>query len=147
MKRYLKKQAPARSIAHLQAQLDGFRAYYNQRRPHRALGGRTPLVAFNARVKARPPELPRTVIDFRVRHDKVDSCGRVTLRYLSELRHIYIGRAHKGATIRLLIAGPNVRIVRDDGELLRELTLDPSRRYFGAATRVHNVVRQVSSMS
>jgi len=147
VKRYLKKQAPARTVAHLQAQLDGFRAYYNQRRPHRALGGRTPLVAFNARIKARPPELPQTVIDFRVRHDKVDSCGRVTLRYLSELRHIYVGRAHKGATIRLLIAGPNVRIVRDDGQLLRELTLDPGRRYFGAATPVHNVVRQVSSMS
>jgi transposase InsO family protein len=147
VKRYLKQQTPARSIAHLQAQLDSFRAYYNQRRPHRTLGGRTPLVAFNARVKARPPELPGTVTDFRVRQDKVDSCGRVTLRYLSALRHIYIGRAHKGATIRLLIAGTNVRIVRDDGQLLRELTLDPSRRYFGAPTPVHNVVRQVSSMS
>ena len=84
---------------------------------------------------------------FRVRRDKVDSCGRVTLRYLSQLRHIYIGRAHKGETIRLLIAEPNVRIVRDDGQLLRELTLDPNRRYFGARTPVHNVVRQVSSMS
>jgi hypothetical protein len=30
---------------------------------------------------------------------------------------------------------------------LRELTLDPGRRYFGARTPVHNVVRQVSSMS
>jgi len=69
------------------------------------------------------------------------------LRYQSQLRHIYIGRAHKGQTIRLLIAEPNVRIVGDDGQLLRELTLDPSRRYFGAPTPVHNVVRQVSSMS
>jgi hypothetical protein len=69
------------------------------------------------------------------------------LRYQSQLRHIYIGRAHKGETIRLLTAEPNVRIVRDDGQLLRELTLDPSRRYFGARTPVHNVVRQVSSMS
>ncbi len=147
VKRYLRKQAPARSIAHLQAQLDAFRAYYNQQRPHRALGRRTPLVAFNARVKARPPERPGTVTDFRVRHDKVDSCGRVTLRYLSQLRHIYIGRAHKGATIRLLIAGDHVRIVREDGQLLRALTLDADRRYFGAPTPVHNVVRQVSSMS
>ncbi|MEK6226130.1 MAG: IS481 family transposase [Chloroflexota bacterium] len=147
VKRFLAKQPVPRSVAHLQLQLDGFRAYYNQRRPHRALAGRTPLVAFNARLKAKPPELPETVTDFRVRHDKVDSCGRVTLRYLSQLRHIYVGRAHKGERIRLLIAGANVRIVRDDGQLLRELTLDPSRRYFGARTPVHNVVRQVSSMS
>src|SRR2546428_308455 len=146
VKRYLKKQAPARSIAHLQAQLDGFRAYYNLHRPHRALDRRTPLVAFNARVKAKPA-LPEPTTDFRVRHDKVDSCGRVTLRYLSVLRHIYIGRAHKGQAIRLLVAGDHVRIVREDGQVLRALTLDSDRRYFGAATPVHNVVRQVSSMS
>jgi transposase InsO family protein len=145
-KRFLAKQLPAESIAHLQLLLDSFRTYYNQRRPHRALGLRTPLVAFNARLRARPELVPVTT-RFRVRHDKVDSCGRVTLRYQSQLRHIYIGRAHKGETIRLLIAEPNVRIVRDDGRLLRELTLDPSRRYFGAPTPVHNVVRQVSSMS
>ena len=145
-KKFLAKQPPAQSIAHLQLLLDSFRAYYNQRRPHRALGQRTPLVAFNARLKAKP-ELVPTTTQFRVRHDKVDSCGRVTLRYQSQLRHIYIGRAHKGETIRLLIAEPNVRIVREDGQLLRELTLDPDRRYFGARTPVHNVVRQVSSMS
>ena len=127
-KKFLARQPPARSIAHLQLQLDSFRVYYNQRRPHRALAGRTPLVAFNARLRAKP-ELVPTTIRFRVRHDKVDSCGRVTLRYQSQLRHIYIGRAHKGETIRLLIAEPNVRIVSDDGQLLRELTLDPNRTY------------------
>jgi transposase InsO family protein len=145
-KKFLAKQPPAGSPAHLQLLLDSFRTYYNQRRPHRALGKRTPLVAYNARIKAAP-ELVPTTTQFRVRHDKVDSCGRVTLRYRSQLRHIYIGRGHKGETIRLLIAEPNVRIVRDDGQLLRELTLDPNRRYFGAPTPVHNVVRQVSSMS
>lgn len=64
------------------------------------------------------------------------------------LRHIYIGRAHKGEAIRLLIAGRHVRNVREDGQLLRELTLDPEHRYFGATARpVHNVLRQVSVMS
>jgi len=37
--------------------------------------------------------------------------------------------------------------IREDGQLLRALTLDSNRRYVGAATPVHNVVRQVSSMS
>jgi hypothetical protein len=79
---------------------------------------------------------------------ELESCGRVTLRYLSQLRHIYVGRAHKDATVRLLIAGANVRIVRDEGQLLRELTLDPSRDYQARRTPiVHDVVRQVSSMS
>ena len=57
-------------------------------------------------------------------------------------------RAYKGATIRLIVAGANVRVVRDDGQLLRELTLDPSRDYQSRTpTPVHKVLRQVSSMS
>jgi hypothetical protein len=147
LKRYLRKQTPARTVGELQTQLDSFRAYYNQRRPHRALGGRTPLVAFHARIKARPAASSAEITRFRVRHDKVDSSGRVTLRYQSVLRHIYIGRAHKGDVIRLLIAGSHVRIVREDGELLRELTLHPDRVYFGMRTPVQNVLRQASGMS
>jgi transposase InsO family protein len=146
LKRYLRQQAPARSIAQLQAQLDAFRAYYNQRRPHRALGGRTPLVAFHARIKACPV-LPAPVTQFRVRQDKVDLTGGVTLRYLSRLRRIYVGRAYRGQAIRLLVADAHVRIIRANGELLRELTLDEKHRYFGIPRPVHNVVRQVSSMT
>lgn len=71
----------------------------------------------------------------------------MTLRYQSVLRHIYIGRAHIGSIIRLLVAANHVRIIREDGQLLRELTLDPERLYFGLRTPVHNVLRQVSSMS
>jgi len=146
LKKFLAKQPRAHTLAELQLQLDAFRAYYNQRRPHRSLAGRTPLVAFHARLKARP-ELPAAPIEFRVRQDTVDSSGRVTLRYRSVLRHIYIGRAHQGERIRLLVADAQVRIIREDGQLLRELTLDPDRLYFGTSTPVHNVVRQVSVMS
>lgn len=63
------------------------------------------------------------------------------------LRHIYVGRAYKGAVIRVLVAGSHLRIIREDGQLLRELTLDPDRVYFGLRTPVHNVVRQVSVMT
>ena len=146
LKKFLAKQPPARTIAELQVQLDSFRAYYNQRRPHRSLGGRTPLVAFRARIKASPALAPAAV-QFRVRQDTVAASGRVTLRDQSVLRHRSIGRAHAGERIRLLVAGAQVRIIREDGRLLRELTLDPDRVYFGTSTPVHNVVRQVSVMS
>jgi len=152
LKRFLAKQAPARTLAELQLQLNSFLAYYDARRPHRALGGRTPLVAFNARLKARPlgasPEA-----HFRVRTDRVDKAGRVTLRYLSRLHHIGVGRAHIGVPVKLLVANKQVRIVREDGSLLRELTLDPTHDYQPLGTRpgrprvVHDVARQVSAMS
>ncbi|TMC67786.1 MAG: hypothetical protein E6J13_15925 [Chloroflexi bacterium] len=97
-------------------------------------------------MKARP-EAPVEITQFRVRQVVVDQCGRVTLRYLSARRDIHVGRAHKGARIRLRVAGDQVRIIREDGVLLRELTLERDRLYFGKGQPVHNVVRQVSSMS
>jgi len=53
LKRYLARQAAARTLAELQTQLDAFAHYYDAIRPHRALGGRTPLQAYSARIKAR----------------------------------------------------------------------------------------------
>lgn len=153
LKRYLAKQAPAASLAVLQLQLDTFRAYYNRHRPHRALGGRTPLVAFNARLKAHPAD-PQPATHFRVRKDRTDLKGTVTLRYLSRLRHIPLGAEHRRQPVTLLVAGRHVRVVSDDGSLLRELTLDPERDYQplgrppGPPPRVvRDLVRQVSTMS
>jgi transposase InsO family protein len=130
LKRYLAQQAPAQTLPALQAQLDGFTRYYNTTRPHRALGGRTPLQAYSARIKARPASTERPETHFRVRHDKIDAQGTVTLRHDSKLHHIGVGRVHKGRPIKLLIADREIRILdRNTGELIRRLTLDPSRDY------------------
>ena len=74
---------------------------------------------------------------------------RVTVRYLSVLRHIYIGRRYAGERIRLLIAGADVRIIRENGQLLGEATLDESRNYqpLRRPTIVHDLPRQVSSIT
>jgi transposase InsO family protein len=130
LKRYLANQAVASTLAQLQAQLDAFAGYYNTTRPHRALGGRTPLQAYGARIKARPPGPPHPDTHFRVRHDKVDTAGTVTLRHDSKLHHIGIGRAHKGKPVKLLVADRDIRVLDlDTGEPIRRLTLDPSRDY------------------
>lgn len=54
LKRYLACQPPADSLAMLQLQLDAYRAYYNAERPHRALHGATPQVAFERRSRRGP---------------------------------------------------------------------------------------------
>ena len=128
LKRYLARQAPAQSLQALQEQLDAFRHYYNHMRPHRALRGSTPLQAYSARLKARPAGASAAA-HFRVRQDKVDKTGRVTLRFQSRLYHIGLGRAHKGRAVKLLVADQDVRVIDLDGELIRQLTLDPSRDY------------------
>jgi len=147
LKRFLGKQPLARTLAELQFQLDAFRDYYNSRRPHRALNRQTPLAVFNALIKAKPSQQPAPV-DHRVRRDKIDSTGKVTLRYLGRLHHIPVGTAHKNRKVRLLVAGPDVRIITDDGELIRALTLDPTRIYhpLGGRWPAHNAVLQEGTM-
>jgi hypothetical protein len=77
----------------------------------------------------------------------VSKAGNVTVRYLSRLRHIDLGRGHAGPEVRLLIADASVRVVGTDGSLLRELVLDPAGDYQPRLHSFHDDVRQVSTMS
>lgn len=131
LKKFLRKNGPYATIAELQAAVDRFVTYYNEVRPHRAKGRKTPLSAWHSRDKARPTKRDKTYSrELRVRHDKVDRHGSVTLRYKSKLHHIGMGRKNCGARIVLLVAGRRVRIVATEtGELLRDFELDPSRDY------------------
>src|SRR5574341_953011 len=116
LKRYLAKQVPATSLALLQAQLDAFARRYNDARPHRALGRRTPRAVYEAKVKAGPQG--RAAVQFRVRYDRVDRSGKVTLRYESKLLHLGVGNGHRGRRVVLLVADRDVRVLTEDGELL-----------------------------
>ncbi len=129
LKRFLAKQPEAATIAELQTQIDQFITYYNHTRPHRAKGRTTPHGAFTSRDKARPAQptlLPTTI---RVRQDRVDKSGAVTLRHAGRLHHIGIGRDHHRQRVIMLIDGLDIRIITPHGELLRHLTLDPTRDY------------------
>jgi transposase InsO family protein len=129
LKKWLARQPPAATLAILQAQLDWFTGYYNTQRPHRALGRATPAAAFAARPKAAPAGLTPAA-HYRIRQDRVDDSGVITIRYNSRLYHIGIGRRHARTHVLALIADLNIRVVnRETGELLRELTLDPARDY------------------
>jgi transposase InsO family protein len=128
MKKFLTKQAPARTLTELQTLLDRFVDYYNTQRPHRALGRRTPHDVYEAKIKAHPTGAARDT-HFRVRHDKVDKHGSLTIRYNSRLHHIGMGARFKGQPVMMLIADRDIRIVSPDGELLRRLSLDPKRDY------------------
>ncbi|MEU0564841.1 hypothetical protein ABZ297_05495 [Nonomuraea sp. NPDC005983] len=54
----------------------------------------------------------------------------VTLRLDGRLHHIGIGRTHARTHVILLVDDLHVRVVNAvTGELLRELTIDPTRNY------------------
>lgn len=129
VKKWLAKQPAMPTLSDLQTQLDVFADYYNTQRPHRALGRRTPRSAYESRPKAVPSGVPLDDTGWRIRHDTIDSHGKVTLRHGSRLHHIGIGRRHARRNVLILIKDLHVRITSTDGELLRDFELDPTRDY------------------
>ena len=108
--------------------LDEFRHWFNHDRPHRATGRRTPAQAYTALPKATPAT--PTEPEWRTRTDKVDSAGKVSLRYAGRLRHLGIGRAHAGTPILMLIRDHEVITSNPTtGEVLAEHHLDPAKDY------------------
>jgi hypothetical protein len=60
---------------------------------------------------------------------RIDGGGAVTLRHKGRLHHIGVGRAHKYKDVIMLVADLDVRILTEEGEMLRHLTLDPTKNY------------------
>ncbi len=129
MKNWLRAQPTATTIHQLQQQLDTFTHTYNTQRPHRSLPHQTtPLVAYTTRPKTTPTNTPKDTT--RIRHDRVGTTGKITLRHNGHLYKIGIGRPHTGTPIITLIHNLNIRIIHaHTGELLRTLTLDTTRTY------------------
>jgi transposase InsO family protein len=128
LKKWLAAQDPQPAdLAQLQALLDAFTSCYNHQRPHKSLPGRaTPATAYAARPKAAPGDRGADTHD-RVRTDIIGTTGTVTLRHAGKLYHIGVGRTHARTHILLLVQDLHVRIIHAaTGELLRDLTLDPT---------------------
>jgi transposase InsO family protein len=129
LKKWLDRQPRPATVRQLQALLDQFRDYYNTVRPHRAVDRRTPQQAYQDRPKAVPTGTPIDTGHYRVRHDRIDNSGVITLRHNSRLHHIGLGRRHAGTRVLVLVRDLHIRVLNTDGELLRELTLDPTQDY------------------
>jgi transposase InsO family protein len=132
LKKWLRAQPvqPA-TITELQTLLDAFVDESNHRRPHRSLPHRaTPATIYRSLPKATPSSDRSSDTHDRVRRDKIDKAGSVTLRIAGRLRHIGVGRTYARTDIIPLVQDLHVTIVNPaTGELLRDLIVDPRRDY------------------
>jgi transposase InsO family protein len=130
LKRFLTAQPKAHSLPELQHQLDRLREHYNEQRPHRANERSTPGIAYRTTPKAFPAG-PRPADTFRIRYDRIDLTGRISIRHAGRLRHAQIGRAHAGARVLALIDDRTVTITRiDTGEIVATNTINTERNYW-----------------
>ncbi len=123
------------TLEQLQVLINQFVVDDNQHRPHRSLPHRstpaTAHAAHGARPKATAGDRTSDSHD-RVRTDRIDTSGKITLRHAGRLYSIGVGRTHARTRVLILVHDLEVRIINAaTGELLRELALDPSKRYQG----------------
>jgi len=119
------------TLAELQALLNEFVEVYNTQRPHRSLPHRaTPATIYTSLPKATPSKDRTADTHDRVRHDKIDKAGSVTLRIAGRLRHIGVGRTYARTDVILLVQDLHVTVVHAaTGEILRDLIIDPRKDY------------------
>jgi transposase InsO family protein len=131
LQRWLRARPPARTLPDLQHQLDEFQGHYNELRPHRALARRTPGHAYRATPKAAPATNGHTPGHYRLRYDRLDHNGRMTLRRAGRMHHLGIGAAH--ARKRVLAFADDTQITVADlttGQVLSRHLIDPNRSYW-----------------
>jgi transposase InsO family protein len=130
LQRWLAARPPAPSTAELQRQLDEFCEHYNEQRPHRALQRTTPGHAYRATPKAAPAGA-RAQGHYRLRYDRLDTKGRMTLRRAGRMHHLGAGTAH--ARKRVLALADDHQVLITDlstGEVLSAHLIEPNKTYW-----------------
>jgi transposase InsO family protein len=135
-KRWLTARPAARSLSELQRQLNEFREHYNEQRPHRALDRATPGQAYRQIPKAAPATNGHTEGHYRLRYDRLDTKGKMTIRRAGRMHHLGIGTAH--ARKRVLALADDHHITVADlttGEVLSIHLIQPDKTYWRNQTK------------
>ena len=131
LQRWLKARPAARTLPELQRQLDEFREHYNEHRPHRAQARSTPGDAYRATAKAAPASNGHAPGHYRLRYDRLDPKGRMTMRTAGRMHHLGIGTEH--ARKRVLAFANDHQITVTDlttGEILSTHLIQPDKSYW-----------------
>jgi transposase InsO family protein len=125
LKKWLRTQTPAPTLSGLQAQLDDYRARYNQRR-HSALPERvTPDRAWqNASTLGGPASLP-IQSDATLHRCRVARTGVITVAG----HRTSVGTAHAGTTITAIRDQNRVTLYHPDGQPIGYYHLSPDKTY------------------
>ena len=131
LQRWLGARPPASNLPELQRQLDTFRAHYNEQRPHRALRRTTPGAAYRAIPKATPATNGHAQGHYRLRYDRLDTKGRMTLRRAGRMHHLGIGATHARKRVLALADDRQITVIElNTGEVLSIHLIDPDKSYW-----------------
>lgn len=125
LKKHLATLDPARSVVELQAQLDAFRDIYNHQRPHQGISRAVPAQRYLTQPRSGPlteiPDRPPLIVT-----GIVSSAGHLSL---GGKWRIGVGTRWAGTRITIIQTGLHLQLFDPDNRLIRELDIDPNRRY------------------
>jgi transposase InsO family protein len=131
LKRWLAARPAAQNIPILQHQLDLFRDQYNEQRPHRALGRQTPGHAYRATPKALPATNGHPPGHYRLRYDRLDHRGKMSIRRAGRMHHLHAGTTHARKRVLALADDQTITVTDlDTGEVLSTHLIDPNKTYW-----------------
>ncbi len=126
LKKWLHKQPPPDDVAELQDQLDTFTQIYNTQQPHQGIDRQIPIDRWRASPAAGPASEPLAHPEWssKTHHGTVGSNGSMQAGPYT----IHLGVEHQGRTALAIIDNKRANIFIN-GELIRHLELDHTRRY------------------
>jgi transposase InsO family protein len=131
LQRWLRARPPASTVTELQHQLDEFREHYNEQRPHRALHRRTPGDAYRATPKAAPASNGHPQAHYRLRYDRLDTKGKMSVRRAGRMHHLGIGTIHARKRVLALADEHHITVIElETGELLSTHLIEPDKTYW-----------------
>jgi transposase InsO family protein len=128
LKKWLREQPLAADGVELQTQLDEFCEIYNHQRPHQGIGGLTPITRWRATPPAAASQtaLAHPAPTRTQRYDAtVDAQGVIGAGQALKI-HVGVEWGHHQGVV---ITDGRYATVLIDGQLVRHLKLDPTRRY------------------
>lgn len=123
LQKWLRARPRAATLEELQTQLDAFSNIYNHQRPHRAIGRKPPAVVYDQTPKTGPADRPLRTPS-RIHHNKVAANGNLNAGPYT----ISLGVAHAHQQATVIITGHACHVFIT-GRLVRQLQLDPTRRF------------------
>ena len=131
LQRWLKARPPAANLPELQHQLDVFREHYNEHRPHRALARNIPGHAYRATPKALPATNGHPQGHYRLRYDRLDTKGRMTIRRAGRMHHLGIAAKHARKQVLALADDHQITVIElATGEVLSTHLIQPEKSYW-----------------
>ena len=129
LKKWLRARPAARTIEELQALLEQFQAYYNQRRRHSAIGRRTPLEVWTTGTKAQPASSPLPA-PIQVLHLRTQDSGNLEIGPWV----VGLGRRYAWRQINVIRQGQTLSLFEDTEHLASWSITQPHKRYQSAPT-------------